>query len=863
MELEFWKLVNEVLLKALEKPCEQRAGFLDEACRGDEALRREVELLLDTQLSTRQPIDQPAFDLLAEQGPGFGSGQTIGPYRIEHEIGRGGSGAVFLATRIDGRFRKKVAVKVLKRGLDPVAGGRESEEALRRFRQERRILANLDHPNIARSFDDGTTDGNRPYLVMEYVDGEPVDHYCRAQGLDVRQRLELFLKICSAVAFAHRNLIIHRDLKPSNILVTAGGEPKLLDFGIAKLLETDAISPAGTSPAGDSSNEDPPDTLATLNGKRLMTPDYASPEQVRGEPMTTVSDVYSLGVVLYQLLVGQRPYRIRSPLESDVREVVCHHEPPLPSAALARRNSRSQHERQPFERHSARRLTGDLDSIVMTALAKKAGHRYASVEQFSDDLRRHLQDRPVAARKSTFSYRAGKFLVRNHKAVALAGVAFVLLISFAGYRELQQRRLEAERDRVAQERDRAEQVSSFLSRLFEADDGERPRSELLARDLLDNGVRKIQEEFEGDDDLRAELLMKLYRAYNYLGYAVESEPLLRQAHALRRGLHDQLHPKVIESIESVARFEAGRGDFRKEEVLLRQVLAWRTQIYGENHPKVTQTRLELGVAMMDQGRYAEADPLLRDGLEELRSLGENPRTIAAMEGNLAIVLHQRGDFEEAEALYRRVMEDSARILGDDEHPQVLANKQNLAACLRDRGDYDASEKLYHELREVHDRQFGTSHLASANVRHGIALLMLYRGEPERAEPLVRHALDLRQRFGHADHPRTASYRLTQARLLLERGDVDDAEAEVRQALRVLEQRFSEEHWSVHHARSLLGHVLSRRGEYERAEAYLIGSYHNLASRLTSRARPLRQTQQWLVELYEAWGRPEKATEFLG
>jgi non-specific serine/threonine protein kinase/serine/threonine-protein kinase len=402
--IDRWQRVKDIFDAAVELPQADRAGYLRRECGEDETLRREVESLLSSDEQADGFIEDPAFaiprDLFPEPPPDAMVGRQFGRYQILSEIGRGGLGAVYLAARSDDAYQKRVAVKVVRRGLD-------TEDILRRFRHERQILAQLDHPNIARLIDGGTTDDGLPYFVMEYVEGEPIAAYCDLHVMDTTQRLQLFQKVCAAVTYAHQNLVIHRDLKPSNILVTVGGEPKLLDFGIAKLLTADDEMFTQTAP-----------------GLRVMTPEYASPEQIRGEKITTTSDIYSLGVLLYELLTGQRPYRLKTRTADEISRAVVEQEPPRPSTVIA-----------PVDGHARaaarnpKSLRGDLDNIVMMAMRKDPHRRYVSVSQLAADLRRHLEGLPVIAHKDSVAYRAGKFVRRNKLAVA---AAFLILAALVG-----------------------------------------------------------------------------------------------------------------------------------------------------------------------------------------------------------------------------------------------------------------------------------------------------------------------------------------------------------------------------------------------------------------------------------------------
>ena len=498
MKAESWQRVKQVLDEAIALEASERNGFLDEACAGDPELRREVDSLLSSHEQAGTGfLKNPAVSLKsAAQQLAPRSGRSVGVYQITDEIGRGGMGEVYRAVRSDGQYTKEVAIKL-------VRGGFDSASVLERFRNERQILASLDHPNIARLLDGGTAEDGVPYLVMELIEGQPIDQYCDERNLGIADRLHLFRQVCGAVQYAHQRLVIHRDIKPSNVLVTKDGTPKLLDFGIAKILDE----------TGDGQ------TTLTL----AMTPEYASPEQIRGEPITTATDVYSLGVVLYQLLTGLSPYPRQTSSSLELARAVCETEPGRPSSivlkprpaepGISSRHVRSTVEGSPAKLH--RRLAGDLDNIVLMALRKEPQRRYASVEQFSEDIRRHLDGLPVTATRGSWRYRAGKFVTRNKVGVvATATVALAILAGIgATVREARIARQQAE---IAQtERAKAEQRFNDVRKLansliFEIHDsiqnlpGATPSRKLL----LDRAVEyldKLSQDSGGDVDLQREL----------------------------------------------------------------------------------------------------------------------------------------------------------------------------------------------------------------------------------------------------------------------------------------------------------------------------------------------------------------------
>ena len=476
MDSERYRQVKEIFQAALDLPREERSAYVGTASGDDDEVRQEVLSLLNNEEETDGFLSRMAVDYVpgapfAGGLPEDEIGRRIGPYQIVREIGAGGMGSVYLAERVD-EFRQKAALKLMLRGMD-------SRAIVSRFRHERQILAGLDHPNIARLLDGGATDDGRPYFVMEYVEGTPIDAYCQKHTLEITGRLKLFRQVCAAVQYAHQNLVVHRDIKPGNILVTAGGAPKLLDFGIAKLLR----------------REEHPDTaLLTQAGMRMMTPEYASPEQVKGLPITTTSDVYSLGVVLYELLAGRLPYEFAAKSFVEVERVVCEQEPARPSALETGAR--------------AKRLAGDLDTIVLKALEKDPHRRYGSVEQLSEDIRRHLDGVPIAARPATMMYRAGKFVRRNRTGVFAA--ALVVLSLAGGLIATTRQAHIAQQQRARAERRFNEVRQVAESFLFEFDDkirnltGSTPARKLLVERALEY-LRGLRPEAAGDAALSCDL----------------------------------------------------------------------------------------------------------------------------------------------------------------------------------------------------------------------------------------------------------------------------------------------------------------------------------------------------------------------
>ncbi len=609
-----WQEIQQLFYDALELAEIERSRFLQQQCGRDPDMLREVESLLAASGQTlgfarhavvevaRRQEEQPLVD-----------GARIGPYRLLRPIGEGGMGRVYLATRADELYRQEVAIKL----MNPAAG--QGSAMLLRFNSERQILANLNHPNIARLLDGGITADGLPYLVMEYVPGVPIDAYVRDYKLSVEDRLSLFGTLCAAVDYAHKNLVIHRDIKPGNILVTADGIPKLLDFGIAKLLDAESGASAPTR---------------TVD--RMLTPDYASPEQVRGETVTTSADVYALGVLLYELLVGERPFRLdsRSPLEA--MQIVCERDPETPSHAIrAHRESASP--------DALRNVNSELDNIVLMAMRKEPARRYASVSALSQDVQAFLHGYPVHARTDSFGYRSRKFVRRHRVATAAAAVALVGLVAFSVGMGILARRAEKARAIAEQQRLTAQHEADFLASIFQAaTPDEALGREITARDLLDQGTKRIDEELGTEPEVQSTMLDNVGYAYFRLGAYDEAQSLLERAYNLKKSSSTTDRLGLATNAFNLATIYRMRGEFKRAEPYFRESINIRQQMLGPDTGPVTEPLDGLGECLYDEGRDAEAESILRTSLSIARKQkidqGDNSRDY------LALVLERKGAY---------------------------------------------------------------------------------------------------------------------------------------------------------------------------------------------------------------------------
>ncbi len=808
-----WKEVMVVLEQALERDPADRASFLSTACGADQGLRDEVESLLATDVEAGDFLSEPVFGPYRGEPDGLEEGARLGSYRVLREIGRGGMGSVYLAVRVDD-YEKQVAIKVM--GLGTAA------EIVRRFRAERQILANLDHPGIAKLLDGGTTENGLPYLVMEHVEGRPIDVHC--SGLPLPERLELFCDVCAAVHFAHQSLVVHRDLKPANILVTPEGAPKLLDFGIAKLLDPHRYDPAFTE-----------------IGLRPMTLDFASPEQVREEPITTASDVYSLGVLLYRLLTGRSPYTAavgdREGLSLAVREL----EPPRPSDVVD-------------GKEEARRLTGDLDTIVLRAMSKEPGRRYASAEQLAADVRRHLDGLPVLARPDTLIYRTGKLVRRHPVGVTASAAALLMILGFSIAMTVLYRKAVEERERTEQERARAESVSDFLQDLFAIPNPSVSRGEAItAREVLDRGAARIVRDLGDQPELQAELMDTMGRAYRDLGLYAPARDLLERSLAIRRATLDGDDPRIAESLNALAFLLRKMGNDADAEPLVREAVDIQLRVFGEEHPETLISVNNLASLLEAKGELGPAEALYRRILEvKRRSLGREHKDVARGLNNLAHLLYVKGDLAAAEPLYREALAIRRKVYGGGPHPEVASSLNNLAALLADQGDDSGAEALYRQALEMRRGLYHEPHLDIARSCNNLALLLQSRKDFAAAEPLYRESLAIAEAIPDLErHPDRAVFLRNYASLLSETGRASAAEPLAREAVAIFREGQPPSSERIADAESVLGGCLVELGRIAEAEPLLQGSWEVLKDAQGESARYREEAQRRLVALETA------------
>ena len=781
MDPATWQRVKTICADALERGVGdgdgdgEREAFVAERCGGDAEVRREVlRLLAAHERAGPEFLEQPTGGPLTLAVP-FDVGRRIGAWELVEELGAGGMGVVYLAERREADFEQRAALKVMRLAApDGVL--------LERFHRERQILAGLEHPNIAHLLDGGTTDDGVSYFAMEYVEGRPIDRYCEEEALSIDQRLVLFREVCSAVAHAHRSLVVHRDLKPSNILVTSDGTPKLLDFGIAKLL---AVGPGE----------------ATVTRFQALTLDYASPEQLAGGAITTASDVYSLGALLYRLLTGGTPFPAGTKsLAALTRERG--QSPPRPSAGV--------------DGATARRLRGDLDSIVLKALRPEPEHRYGSVEALADDVARHGDGRPVGARRGTFTYLAGKF-IRRHKAAV--GATVLVALALVGATVASNRAA----TRAEAERAKAERISGFLRRMISSPDaswfssGEEGR-EVRVIDVLEQAARDLDAEENLEPSEEAMIRRTFGATYRGLGLYEEAVALLREAVRLDR-LGETGSYELAVSLHELGGAHYMKGDFDEAIDLYRQAIEIFRSLPGDPDEEFIKTLQDLGLVYTERGDLARGEPYYREALALNRArVGDVHPINAIILANLGVSRAWQGDLDEAAPLLEDSLGVFQQLPGTSFESAVL--RRHLANVAIFRGEHDRAEWLLRDAMEVAVDKLGDEHPHVASIREGRAHLSYRRGDLAAAERELTSAIGIQERALGTDHIHVATTLTTLGRVLTAGGSSQDAEAHLRRALELRRGQLPPGDWRIADSAAALGECLAALGRRADAEPLL-------------------------------------------
>ncbi|MEO8451773.1 MAG: tetratricopeptide repeat protein [Gemmatimonadota bacterium] len=826
LDADRWLRLRAIFEELSELPRPEQARRLAELTFGDPSLRAELEALLVASRDVGDRFEQPAFlpeDLAHPPAESIEPGTRIGPYEIIREIGRGGMGAVYEALRVDAEFSKRVALKM-------VPAGRDTEMILRRFRYERQILARLEHKNIAALLDGGVTPDGRPFFAMEYVEGERIDHSCARRQLDVRERLQLFRQVCAAVHYAHQNLVVHRDLKPGNILVGPDGTVKLLDFGIAKLLD----------PTDD---DDTP--ALTETGMLPMTTSYASPEQLRGEPVSTATDIYSLGIVLYELLAGRPPFVGADLPVLEIRRRMLEEAPVPPSEAASAETAAASGEGTTDRLRRA--LAGELDNIVLMALRKEPDRRYSSAEQLSEDVLRFLAGLPVQAQPDSVGYRTRKFVRRNRGGVAGVVVAALSLVVGTVVSLWQLGLARVARDRAEIERATAQQVTEFFRSVLTAAKPANLGQRVTVAEAVDSAVTRLDSAFADRPLVRRALWNSLGSTLNELDQPDRAEPILRRAYALTQSI-DSGRPtwEGATSEYNLAFALWSKGQLAEAESLMRRSLVTYEKA-GETPAAIAAGYNSLSALLADRGQLDVSAEMAGKAVAVLRKDPKGGRSLVVALNNYAASLSQLGRYDEALPLAGEAVNRAIALRGPND-VLVGAMLQPLAFTLSYLGRNAEADSLARRSYRIRLEALGAGNTATLISLRTVAEIWVEQGRWAEAIPKLREIIGYRNQGLQESEPNLGSAYLLLGRALAATGQPVEAEAAAREALALRLRHVGETHWLTANTKSVLGEVLARQGRRAEAEPLMVEGLAGLERELGAGHVRTRQARDRLAAL---------------
>ncbi|MEO1728228.1 MAG: serine/threonine-protein kinase [Bacteroidota bacterium] len=795
-----WTRIQTLFEQARARPSDERTAWLRAACGNEPEVYDHVAAMLDGaehehDLFSGQALDLLPADLLPSEvlsvsGIGSREGERVGPWVLGARLGSGGMGDVYRAVRADG-FDQQAALKLVKPGMD-------SRAVLARFEAERQILARLQHPGIARFLDGGLTEGRRPYFAMEYVEGEPITDYCDRRRLGVDARLQLFADVCEAVRYAHRSLVVHRDLKPSNILAVEHEEdeaprPVLLDFGIARVLDDDPDDDHGGG--------------LTRTGQRVLTPSYAAPEQIRGEPPTTATDVFALGSLLYRLLSGARPIETEGRTPVQVEQAVLEDEPIAPSTAVT---AAAAQQRGTTADALAKQLRGDLDVICRTALRKEPERRYGSAAELLADVQRHLEGLPIEARPATRTYRLRKFVGRHRGAVVVTAAALVALVALTG---VYTARLAAERDRAEAEAATSAQTVAFLRGLFEgANPDARQGLDLTAADLLAAGARRIETDLDGQPDVQAAMHRTIGAVYQDLGAYDSAQVHLERALTLHEALGDPV--KIATAQTTLGALLRRTSDLKRSIALHRAALEALQTPRNPSVEDIGAVYVSLGAALHDRGDLDEAEEAYRAALRHLEQADAPQKRDNAL-NNLSGLLHDRGHIEAAVGIGEQLVAAREALHGPM-HTSIALALTGLGVAYHDLGRYDEAEAAYRRAVEIDRALLGDAHPDLAADLNNLGIFLDERGEHEEAEAVFEEALAIKRAVYDADHPQIATTLKSLGFLYTSTEQPEEAERHFQEALAIRRVAYGDGHPAIAEVLGGLGRLYGSQSDYDRA-----------------------------------------------
>jgi len=876
MDSTRWERIQSLFHDVADLPEPERETFLKAACGDDEGLVAEVLALVEEDARGSSLLDHDlahvAQQVLDEALPASLPFKEFGPYRIKEALGEGGMGVVYLAERTD--LGSLVAIKILRDAwLSPAR--RE------RFTSEQRTLAQLNHPSIARLYDADTLEDGTPWFAMEYVEGVPLTKYCTQRASSIEERLHLFRAVCEAVQYAHQHAVIHRDLKPSNILVKADGTVRLLDFGIAKQIES----------------LEAPGKDQTMTGLRLMTPAYAAPEQIRGAGIGIHTDVYSLGVILYELLAGQLPFDLSKLTPGEAEAMIVGHNPEKPSAAERRMTEGAG--ANPHAPAASKTAWADLDVLCLTAMHKDLGRRYRSVEALIRDVDHYLKGEPLEARPDTVRYRLGKFVRRNRRAVSAAALVLTVVVGLVIFFTV---RLAKARNAALEEAARTQRIQRFMMNLFQGgDEAAGPADSLRVVTLLDRGVQQAQT-LNHDPKVQAELYQNLGSIYQKLGKFDQADSLLRQALEQRKSLFGADSAEVAESLLALSLLRSDQAHLEEAEQLARQALEMTRRHFPPNHPAVAKAMLALGKVLGQRGSYDQAIQVLGEAVRIQSAPGVATTDLASSLSALADAQYSAGHYDLCDPLYRRVLEMHRQLYGP-RHPLVADDLASLGAVQQDLGYYQQAEQFHRQALDITESYYGKDHPKTASSLTSLGQSFMYQKKYDEAVAVLQRALAIQEHVYGPVHPSVAETLNELGSVASMRDQFDEAEARLRRAADIYRSIYGDHHYLVAIAlsnvatvymskkdypraeqmfrdvvrrltealsaanvnagiaRVKLGRALLRQNRYPDAEVETLAGYDVLTRQTSPETSFLHAARKDLVADYEAMNQPEKAAKF--
>jgi len=852
MDSERWNRIQTVFHAVADLPADEQRRLLEAECSGDPALREEVLSLIEEDLRGGSLLDRGvaelAHEIFSDAVPPALLAQHFGPYRIRKVLGEGGMGVVYLALRED--LGSLAALKILRDAwLSPAR--RE------RFAAEQRTLAQLTHPSIARLYDADTLPDGTPWFVMEYVEGAPLTAWCEQHAASVPDRLRLFRAVCEAVEHAHRHLVVHRDLKPSNILVTDDGGVKLLDFGIAKHLE---------------SLDGPTDQTRT--GLRLMTPAYAAPEQMRGAPVSIQTDLYSLGVILYELLTGRLPFDLSRLTPGEAEAAILEREPERPSIQVRRGGTAA-------ARGVNRAAWADLDVLCLTAMHKDPARRYGSVQALVRDVNHFLEGQPLEARPDTLGYRVGKFIRRNRRPVALATTALISVVALVVFYTAS---LTAARNTAVSEAARSRRIQQFMQSLFQGGDQEAgPADSLRVITLVHRGVQEARN-LSSEPVVQAELYETLGGILQQLGELGGADSMLLASLSRRQALFGVNHTEVARSLIALGHLRADQAQFDAAERMVRDGLAMSLRSLPADHPQVAEATIllgrillnargstpspELGSALLELanvryqlGQYAAADSLSQRVLAVARALyGERHPRVADALRSIGGVLFERGKYPAAEASYRNALGLIVAWYGAD-HAETASAQTSLARTLHAQGRYDEADQLLVAALAVRERVLGRNHPSVAETLNELGVVAYWQDRLDDADAYYNRMLDIYRGIYGERHQFVGVALSNLGNVALDRKDWAGAERLFRRMLDIFVEVLPAEHSNTAIGRIKLGRSMLRQGRFAAAVQESLAGYESLRAETDPSSAFLRNARIDLMTAYDSLGQPDQAARF--